>query len=657
MIRSLPHLLSQLLTGRTSRFVVLSALSLAPSVQAGAGFSLVPAPDSFEAIEGPAVRDFLAHAERQLPDKLKTRIGRPVRVRFKKLSSTVDFAAACSESSTPEQLGYVMRSFLLVGGYQEIVLNQAFLPEIRKGERGSSPVPCRQGTAYRMALATLLHELSHIYDFEDPKTPADLAEIERCALGESRSRECERLNRIQGFVSDHRPFSALADSYLNSRRSPDSYEKENLQENFAVNMEFFLLDPRFACRRPALHRFLAEHFGLDPFPERDCRTNTTIHLYSSGKSVSLDTDRVYQLHFLLAARGQAAMSRWGHAMFRIIVCAPERAVPGPECLKDVEHHLVVGFRAANSEARYDPLKGIIGGYSSRILAYSLAEIRREYADEELRDLLSLPLTLTREQMASFLEHALELYWGFNDPYRFFTRNCATNALLLLQSALHGEHPLQQEEVTTPLGLYETLLRVGPVDASVLQTLERARIEGYLFESKKEKLKSAFRFLKAFPEFAWASLKSILEESAPSDRLLSFERLRASHPESTKKLAAAFLILESRIVYLEQEAARAKIATVMEKPRYEAEVRRFQLESARLDPAYLTLNPASRASYGVPLDSETLSASEIAEKWKSAQTLSIALMDRIVEDHPEFLLRQEKSRANIEAYRRALLRSP
>lgn len=52
-------------------------------------------------------------------------------------------------------------------------------------------------------------------------------------------------------------------------RSPDP-ELSNPREFVAVNMEYFLLDPEYACRRPALQRD-KEHFDWAPTSQTPCR--------------------------------------------------------------------------------------------------------------------------------------------------------------------------------------------------------------------------------------------------------------------------------------------------------------------------------------------------------------------------------------------------
>ena len=46
--------------------------------------------------------------------------------------------------------------------------------------------------------------------------------------------------------------------------------------------------------------------------------------------LQLDPDRVYAVEYLLAEGNERPMSRWGHGMLRLVICAPGR-VRGPDC--------------------------------------------------------------------------------------------------------------------------------------------------------------------------------------------------------------------------------------------------------------------------------------------------------------------------------------
>src|SRR5690606_3704540 len=100
-------------------------------------------------------------------------------------------------------------------------------------------------TPSREAVAALLHELAHAWDREhglsrDPRL-LDMAGWQQRPLWPGRSRG-----------------NAFGE------RSPGAYELHSPAEFVAVNLEHFLLDPAYACRRPALHAWFAAHFDWVP---------------------------------------------------------------------------------------------------------------------------------------------------------------------------------------------------------------------------------------------------------------------------------------------------------------------------------------------------------------------------------------------------------
>lgn len=108
-------------------------------------------------------------------------------------------------------------------------------------------------------------------------------------------------------------------------RSPDVYELSNPREFVAVNMEYFLLDPSYACRRPALYRYYQQRFGWAP--EHSACAQSFAYL-NAGRDFGqqplgqLDPERVYEVDYLLAEANDNLVSRWGHTMLRLVICAP-----------------------------------------------------------------------------------------------------------------------------------------------------------------------------------------------------------------------------------------------------------------------------------------------------------------------------------------------
>src|SRR5690606_6910013 len=149
--------------------------------------------------------------------------------------------------------------------------------------------------------------------------------------------------------------------------------------------------------------------------------------------LALDQARVAGVDYLLAEADASPMSRWGHGMLRLVVCAPGRA-PGPDCRLDLEHHLVLSFRAFVDEVQVSNWRGLTGGYPSRLFVLPLAQVVDEYTRVELRDLHSVPLRLAPEEVARLLERAARVHWSYDGRYRFVGNNCAVEAWKLLNDA-------------------------------------------------------------------------------------------------------------------------------------------------------------------------------------------------------------------------------
>jgi hypothetical protein len=397
--------------------------------------------------------------------------------------------------------------------HNEIWLNSVMIGEIAKGPAGSTQFGCGHRSLYRVALATLLHEVSHLYDFGNFRSEGELRKLRACDefrmdpgfYPAVNNNECDLLaeKRTVSITPGYLALMGWEDEgwfrvKIRPRnqlrlRTPDPYEFQNIEENFAVNMEFFLLDPEFACRRPTVNEYLNEHFGWAPAFESPCKMNTEVQLTNGVTNVNqvriadLDPSRVYGVHYLFASKSSAIMSRWGHAMYRIIVCNKLRTVVGPECLQDISDHVVVSFVANFGGLTINYWKGLTGGYPSQLdLQTFFPNIVNGYTLDEYRDLISLPLRLDEKEKRRFIYRVLEMHSEYAGRYYFFTNNCATEALSFLKGVVRTDR-LYYHTNYTPVGLYEDLIKLGVVDASVVQDKAKAVDNGYYFKSKKDDL--------------------------------------------------------------------------------------------------------------------------------------------------------------------------
>lgn len=371
----------------------------------------------------------------------------------------------------------------------------------------------------RPVKAALIHELAHVYD--------------RSGSGGRLSSDPRLLDLAGWQVAPLRlglrtPRNAFSD------RSPDAYELTSPAEFIAVNLEHFLLDPEYACRRPALHRHFAEHFGWSP-PSSACSRELPYLHAEQGEAplLELDPSRVYAVDYLLAEGNEKPMSRWGHSMLRLVVCAPGRE-PGPDCRLDLPYHRVLSFRAFVGDVQISSWQGLTGSYPSRLFVLPLDQVIDEYTKVELRGLRSIPLELKPEEITGLLERAAHLHWSYDGRYYFINNNCAVETWKLLHDGIPrlASQPLSS---ITPTGLLKKLQDTGIADASVLDDpLEAVRL-GYRFEPANTYYQAMFDVARETLEIPKTQVADWLALS-PGQRRPWLERadLRAS---------AALLLLE------------------------------------------------------------------------------------------------------------------
>nr|WP_298129473.1 DUF4105 domain-containing protein [uncultured Pseudoxanthomonas sp.] len=367
----------------------------------------------------------------------------------------------------------------------------------------------------------LVHELAHSYD----------------RAGRNILSGDPRLRDLAGWQRSVFPLAGRRSRNDFVARTPDPYERERPAEFVAVNLEHFVLDPDYGCRRPALHRHFATHFGMPPAAEGCAPGLPFLEADADAGDASLlalDPSRVYAIDYLLAEGNTQAMSRWGHSMLRLVICAPGR-VPGPDCRFDLAHHRVLSFRAFVGDVQISGWRGLTGSYPSRLFLLPLDQVIEEYTRVELRGLQSIPLRLDDVEIASLLERAAQLHWSYDGRYYFISNNCAVETWKLLHD---GVPRLAGQSLAsiTPTGLLKKLERRGIADAGVLDDVDEARRLGYYFEPLSARYDALFAVAReslALPQQdaqAWLALSPI-------------ERA-AWLPKADLRSSAALLVLET-----------------------------------------------------------------------------------------------------------------
>ncbi len=389
--------------------------------------------------------------------------------------------------------------------------------------------------ATRAALAAVIHELAHFYD----RTPQGQL-----------SRD-PRLLDLAGWQVSPMRLGMRSSHNAFSDRSPDRYELDSPVEFVAVNLEYFLLDPAYACRRPALYHHFAAHFGSEP-PQVACAPDL-VYLQAGADAdlsplLQLDPDRVYAVEYLLAEGNERPMSRWGHSMLRLVICAPGRP-RGPDCRFDLQYHQVLSFRAFVGDVQISSWRGLTGSYPSRLFLLPLEQVIEEYTKVELRGLQSIPLQLDPAEIAALLERTARLHWSYDGRYYFLSNNCAVETFKLLHD---GVPRLAGEDLSsiTPTGLLRRLQRAGIADSAVLDDRDEALRLGYRFDALSERYQAMFEVARQALQLPQAQVQDWLDLAADV-RAPWLERadLRAS---------AALLLLEQAALRRQELLARDEL---------------------------------------------------------------------------------------------------
>jgi len=450
------------------------------------------------------VQNFVQEVNELIPQEIKNRFSYQVELEFKKYKSNKVSELPDNRCKNPVKLKYAnVNTF----NKKRIYITELFLPEIVKGELGSKQFPCGHKNYYKKALATVLHEVGHLYDYKRIRDAKHKKQVKECIVrhgesdqkkfrGTSKCRIIERQERNKKTISGLHSFYKLSNwsrgfftkdsKNLSRKRTPDAYEYKNLEEHYAVNLEFFLLDKEYKCRRPTYYKFYKNKLNHTPFPDYDCKVYSEVVLDDKNVIRDINPDRVYRIDYLLASKGDGIMSGFGHSMYRIVLCAPHRKQVDENCLKDKLHHVVLSYRANVTDIKIDSIKGLLGGYDSVLFMLSFPNVIQEYNLGELRDLISQPIDFTVEQKKDFINKVLEIYWEYEGDYKFITNNCASESHDLLQAALN-EHEIIYDSVIKPYSVYDEIVESNLSKESYFDDMKVAVKKGRFFSSDRERL--------------------------------------------------------------------------------------------------------------------------------------------------------------------------
>ena len=472
-----------------------------------------------------------------------------------------------------------------------LLLAIPFLTNASFAEQISFPDPIKEVVGTKNLEGKSLRDIAHLYDQETKSSKSAL------------------FQNISGWMNKGLLIKKRVNLNSAFDRSPDPEEFKSAEESFAVNFEFFMKDPDFKCRRPSFYKYFSNLLKSSPFDSHDCQMNHTVTLISESSTSDkpivtreIDPSRIYQVHYLFAGKGKQMMSRWGHAMFRLVLCAPGRPV-GPDCLNDYAYHVVISYRANVEDMHIDYMKGMNGAYASQLFLMNMSEVVDEYTKGEFRDMISLPMKMNQEQITHFTDKLLENYWSYKGRYYFLTNNCATEAMNLLRVAFPENAPMQTANIVTPLGLYSYLIKNNITDVTLLDDQQNAISKGYLFQGVNTKLQKS---LNLFVNTKEVSFDDFILKLTPNERKIAYQKaIDVSTNQSSTEANA--LRLEEQILLSREKLFAKKMGDALfgKTPMPELQGTVLEEKILAMKDLFKKLSAANYLAkgYGIPLEEE------------------------------------------------------
>jgi hypothetical protein len=235
-----------------------------------------------------------------------------------------------------------------------------------------------------------------------------------------------------------------------------------------------------------------------------------------------------------------------------------------------------------------------------------------------------------------LHRFLEQYWCYQGSYKFFSRNCATEAREDVAAA--EGHPVKG---FTPRGVMRGLADIGVVDLHALDDEESA-VESGLYFPELPDAEDALKVLrKQHPKHSRSLRASrFLEKSTAAEReALLVQMLADSNDES---LTAQFYQLEAavtRVAYEELFKRAGRVLRNSKKEKEGADAREPWLRYEEAIGIYEKVQPWNLVPtrYGIPLANEVRAAQPRATRtryMKRLQTLKLSLFTLLQEQAPD-----------------------
>jgi Domain of unknown function (DUF4105) len=412
----------------------------------------------------------------------------------------------------------------------KVQIHAGFIPVILAGPGKKFEFACEHRNFYETARAAVIHGISRIYDqtqFRDQGEiklvkgdSAPCASVRQYAGNQDMDErmkwdinalKCIDIYESSTLLSERVRYRTLANGWSGTASkyqttkqvlwpratSPFAYAYD-ARTHFAYSMEFFLLDPQFACRQPLIFEYLSHELGtngvpFDPYHAYEqgiCKVNTKVRVpqrYENDAGTGQSEVDVYDLHpdnidsiyYYRAGAGDDDISAmFGHSMYRVVAKKGGAMIPCPDEANGGTCDVVITHRANPLEMKMDKLKGVFGGYPAQLLLKDVYDILQEYGDDELRHIYNIPLGQTvnghftpmnEDQKEHFLLASLEEYWAYIGNYKYISNNCANEAMRLYQISSDDPRVAYSDNMVLPKSVDEKVLGpLGLADESAIK---------------------------------------------------------------------------------------------------------------------------------------------------------------------------------------------
>ena len=338
--------------------------------------------------------------------------------------------------------------------------------------------------------------------------------------------------------------------------------------SFSSLLMAYLTQADFECRHPIYASYFRKRFD-GQLNYDHCLQSVPFFLFDThvgGQLVTVDPRAVREIHLVFASEGKGVASSFGHVSVRFLVC-PDVSSSLLDCRKNLLNHIFLGYVARIDGMEMDLLKGLVGGYDAHLFGSTFREVFRSNTVLADRDVYSLPLNLSENEIIQIVRDLSEIHWAYRGNYRFITANCAT----LLQDLLNQALGLEEEEETEldflrPDSLFSALRDSKLARGDVFASLALAEQQGYFFPRNRIYYQQALDYLQSnIADYPFYSLDEYgqTRASARLIALLSDDAIYKAFQRNERLVEAQRLLEERWLMLLWFESFQQVVSIIVE----------------------------------------------------------------------------------------------